>query len=165
MENLTGEDWLVFNFVCSLAILAVAILFSVHHFQRRNPVAGIFLIIIGLVFSMVISFVGSACLGPSDLHRVTCKYYSSYSFDNNGNVYTIGKSRYSKDGSHDSQIAHIDTITHYGHSTKPKYRAEVCSFELRKRQKYEYLHSWNFSKQMAARMDAPHYVIEIFSDK
>lgn len=165
MENLTGEDWLVFNFVCSLAILAVAILFSVHYFQRRNPVAGIFLIIIGLVFSMIMSFVGSASLEPSDLHKVTCKYYSSYSFDSNGNVYIIGKSRYSKDGSHDSQIAHIDTVTHYGHATKPKYRAEVCIFELSKQQKYEYLHSWNLSKQMVARMDAPHYVIKIFLDK
>lgn len=165
MENLTGEDWLVFNFVCSVAILAVAILFSVHYFQRRNFVIGFIMIVVGAIFATVMSFVGSAMLTSSDFHKVTHKYYDSYSLDDNGEVYTIGKQRYSRDGSHDSQIAHIDTVTHYGYATKPKYRAEVCIFELSKQQKYEYLHSWNFSKQMTARMDAPHYVIKIFSDK
>lgn len=165
MENLTGDDWLVFNFACSVAILAIVIFFSVHHFQRRNFVSGFILIIVGLGCMTIMSFVGSAMLKPSDLHKVTHKYYDSYSLDDNGDVYTIGKQRYSKDGSHDSQIAHIDTVTHYGNVTNPKYRVEVSSFELSKQQKHEYMHSWNLSKQMVARMDAPRYVVKIFSDK
>lgn len=113
LDNLTGNDWLAFNFACSIAILAIAIFFSVHHFQRRNFVSGFILIIVGLGCMTIMSFFGSAMLNPSDLHKVTHKYYDSYSLDDNGDVYTIGKQRYSKDGSHDSQIAHIDTVTHY----------------------------------------------------
>lgn len=165
MENLTGDDWLVFNFACSVAILAIVIFFSVHHFQRRNFVSGFILIIVGLGCMTIMSFVGSAMLKPSDLHKVTHKYYDSYSLDDNGDVYTIGKQRYSKDGSHDSQIAHIDTVTHYGNVTNSKYRAEVSSFELSKQQKHEYMHSWNLSKQIAAYINPHEYVINITKNK
>lgn len=141
-----------------VAITMLAVITSANHHFRS-----IALFVVGIVALFAMSFAGTQSIDKSDLHQVTCKHYKSYEYDRYNEVYTIGHQQFSADGNNDSIPADIQSIV--TSKKQSEYKAEVVTFELSKEQKYSYLHSFNFSKQMAAYMNPHQYIINIVKNK
>lgn len=141
-----------------VVITMLAVITSTNHRFRS-----ISLFIVGILALFAMSFAGTQSIDKSDLHQVTCKHYNSYDYNSNNEVYTIGHQQFSADGNNDSIQADIQSIV--TSKKQPEYKAEVVTFELSKEQKYNYSHSLNLSKQMAAYMNPHQYTINIVKNK
>lgn len=147
-----------------IAITILAVITSNNHHLRSIVIFIIgFIAIFAISFVFAISFAGKQSIEKKDLHQITCKHYDTYAYDVNNKIYTIGNQQFSTNGNNDSIPATIQFIT--TSKKHPKYKAEIVKFSLSKEQKYNYSHSWNLSKQIAAYQDPHEYIINITKNK
>lgn len=139
-------------------ITILAVITRVNHHIRS-----LIIFIIGIIALFAISFAGTLSIENKDLHQITCKHYDTYAYDADNKIYTIGNQQFSTNGKNNSIPATIQFIT--TSKKRPRYKAEIVKFSLSKEQKYNYSHSWNLSKQIAAYQNPHEYIINTTKNK
>ena len=162
MSNTPASTMMTIAFIIGviffITIIILAVITRTNHHIRSTAI-----FVIGIFALFAISFIGTLSIDKKDLHQITCKHYSTYGYVPNNKVYPIGNQQFSADGNNDSIPATIQFVT--TSKKQPKYEAEVVTFSLSKEQKYNYSHSLNLSKQIAAHMNPHEYIINIVKKK
>lgn len=146
-------------FISGLLVFVISIIYVIIKVRKKQTANAIVILVTGLATLFMLSGAGTAALTKDDLHQISCRHYNTYQVNNKG-IYTFGKERYSKNGDNHSKEAEINTI--YTKNQKTKYHAEVVTFDLSKEQKYNWSHSFNLAKQIAAHTNQQKYLINIY---
>lgn len=154
MMNIVFTIGVIFFII--ITILAIAT-------RANHHIRSLIIFNIGIIALFAISFAGTQSIEKKDLHQITCKHYDTYAYDTNNKIYTIDNQQFSANGNNDSTPATIQFIA--TSKKRPRYKAEIVTFSLSKEQKYNYLHSWNLSKQIAAYQNPHEYIINIVKNK
>lgn len=146
-------------FTLGLIIFLISIVYVIIKVRKKQTTNAIAMLVISIITLFMLSGAGTATLTKDNLHQISCRHYNTYYINGKG-IYTFGKERYSKDGTDNSNEAEINTI--YTKNQKTKLHAEVVTFDLSKEQKYNWSHSFNLAKQIAAHTNQQKYLINIY---
>lgn len=162
MSNASAATMMDIEFTVGIVFFIIITILAITT-RANHHIRSLIIFIIGLIALFSISFVGTLSIENKDLHQITCKHYDTYAYDANNKIYAIGNQQFSTNGNNNSTPATIQFIT--TSKKQPKYKAEIVTFSLSKEQKYNYSHSWNLSKQIAAHLNPHEYIINITKNK
>lgn len=162
MSNASAAIMMNIEFAIGIVFFIITTILAVIT-RANHHIRSLIIFIIGIIALFAISFVGTLSIENKDLHQITCKHYDKYAYDTNNKIYAIGNRQFSTNGNNDSTPATIQFIT--TSKKQPRYKAEIVTLSLSKEQKYNYSHSWNLSKQIAAYQNPHEYIINITKNK
>lgn len=162
MSNASAAIMMDITFTIGIIFFIITTILAVIT-RANHHIRSLIIFTIGIIALFAISFTGTLSIENKDLHQITCKHYDTYTYDANNKIYAIGNQQFSTNGNNDSIPATIQFIT--TSKKRPRYKAEIVKFGLSKEQKYNYSHSWNLSKQIAAYQDPHEYIINITKNK
>ena len=162
MSNASATTMMNIEFAIGIVFFVITTILAVIT-RANHHIRSLIIFIIGIIALVAISFVGTLSIENKDLHQITCKHYDTYAYNANNKIYAIGNQQFSTNDNNNSIPATIQFVT--TSKKQPKYKAEIVTFSLSKEQKYNYSHSWNLSKQIAAYQDPHEYIINITKNK